>query len=100
MAKRWTGMWARRGTIFMARGLVIAAPRSGSGKTVVSLGLLAALRQAGHVVAPAKTGPDYIDPSFLARAAGRDCINLDPWSMAPARLKTLAALQSTGADLL
>lgn len=84
----------------MARGLVIAAPRSGSGKTVVSLGLLAALRQAGHVVAPAKTGPDYIDPSFLARAAGRDCINLDPWSMAPARLKTHAALQSTGADLL
>lgn len=84
----------------MAKGLVIAAPRSGSGKTVLTLGLLAALRQAGHVVAPAKTGPDYIDPSFLARAAGRDCVNLDPWSMAPARLKSLAALQATGAELL
>lgn len=84
----------------MANGLVIAAPRSGSGKTVVTLGLLAALRRRGVVVAPAKTGPDYIDPAFLGRAALREAINLDPWSMAPARLKALAATQATGADLL
>jgi cobyrinic acid a,c-diamide synthase len=83
-----------------ARGLVIAAPRSGSGKTVITLGLLAALRRRGLVVAPAKTGPDYIDPAFLTRAALRDAVNLDPWSMSPARLKSLAAIQSTGADLL
>jgi cobyrinic acid a,c-diamide synthase len=83
-----------------AKGLVIAAPRSGSGKTVITLGLLAALRRRGLVVAPAKTGPDYIDPAFLTRAALRDAVNLDPWSMSPARLKSLAAVQSTGADLL
>ena len=84
----------------MANGLVIAAPRSGSGKTVVTLGILAALRQRGVVVAPAKTGPDYIDPAFLGRAALRDAVNLDPWSMSPHRLKALAAMQATGADLL
>lgn len=84
----------------MANGLVIAAPRSGSGKTVITLGLLAALRRQGVVVAPAKTGPDYIDPAFLGRAALRDAVNLDPWSMRPARLKSLAATQATGADLL
>ena len=84
----------------MAKGIVIAAPRSGSGKTVVTLGLLAALRRQGVVVAPAKTGPDYIDPTFLGRAALRDAVNLDPWSMAPGRLKQLAATQAIGADLL
>ena len=84
----------------LARGLVVAAPRSGSGKTVVTLGLLAALRRRGTVVAPAKTGPDYIDPAFLGRAALRDAVNLDPWSMSAARLKSLAAMQATGADLL
>ena len=84
----------------LARGLVIAAPRSGSGKTVITLGLLAALRRRGVVVAPAKTGPDYIDPAFLGRAALREAVNLDPWSMSPARLKALAATQTTGADLL
>jgi cobyrinic acid a,c-diamide synthase len=84
----------------LAKGLVIAAPRSGSGKTVITLGLLAALRRRGTVVAPAKTGPDYIDPAFLSRAALREAVNLDPWSMSAARLKALAETQATGADLL
>ena len=84
----------------LARGLVIGAPRSGSGKTVVTLGLLAALRRRGMVVAPAKTGPDYIDPTFLSRAALREAVNLDPWSMSAQRLKSLAQMQATGADLL
>ena len=84
----------------LAKGLVIAAPRSGSGKTVVTLGILAALRRRGVIVAPAKTGPDYIDPAFLARAALREAVNLDPWSMSAARIKQLAAVQATGADLL
>ena len=93
-------MSGKSGVTFLANGLVIAAPRSGSGKTVITLGILAALRQRGVVVAPAKTGPDYIDPAFLGRAAMRDAVNLDPWSMSPHRLKSLAATQATGADLL
>ena len=84
----------------MTKGFIIAAPRSGSGKTVITLGILAALRQRGLVVAPAKTGPDYIDPAFLGRAALRDAVNLDPWSMSAARLKSLAQTQALGADFL
>lgn len=84
----------------MAKGLVVSAPRSGSGKTVITLGLLAALRRQGLVVAPAKSGPDYIDPQFSGRAAGRDAINLDPWAMPRDQLRALAGQQATGADLL
>lgn len=62
-------------------GLIIAAPRSGSGKTVLTLGLLRYLRRKGYRVAAAKTGPDYIDPSFLAAACGAPCRNLDAWAM-------------------
>ncbi len=84
----------------MAKGLVIAAPRSGSGKTLTTLGLLSALRRRGRVVAPAKTGPDYIDPVFHSHAAGRDAINLDPWAMSANQLRALADQHATGADLL
>ncbi|WP_026481314.1 cobyrinate a,c-diamide synthase [Ahrensia sp. 13_GOM-1096m] len=62
-------------------GFMIAAPHSGSGKTTVTLGLLRALRTAGVAVAPAKAGPDYIDPAFHAFASGELCFNLDPWAM-------------------
>ena len=82
-------------------GLIIAAPRSGSGKTVVTLGLLRYLRGKGYRVAAAKTGPDYIDPSFLAAACGAPCRNLDSWAM---RRESLAAeiqsLESSAATVL
>ncbi|MBT3400361.1 MAG: cobyrinic acid a,c-diamide synthase, partial [Rhodospirillaceae bacterium] len=65
------------------RGLIIAAPASGSGKTLLTLGLLRALRDAGHAVAGAKAGPDYIDPAFHTAASGRPAFNLDPWAMRP-----------------
>jgi len=84
----------------LARGFVIAAPASGSGKTVVTLGLMAALRRSGLAVAPAKTGPDYIDTAFLARAAGADALNLDPWAMSSGQLRARAAGHAAGQDLL
>lgn len=77
-------------------GLLVAAPSSGSGKTVVTLGLLRALRDGGYRVASAKAGPDYIDPAFHAAATGRSAANLDSWAMRPATLAR--RLAETGAD--
>jgi len=82
------------------KGIVIAAVRSGSGKTVMTLGLVAALQGRGIAVAPAKTGPDYIDTAILARTAGRSAANLDPWAMSDARLRQLASTHAEDADLL
>ncbi len=82
----------------MADGLVIAAPASGSGKTVVTLALLSALKARAVNVASAKAGPDYIDPRFHERATGRPCVNLDPWAMRPGLVHALAA--GSACDLL
>ncbi|WP_127090424.1 cobyrinate a,c-diamide synthase [Aquabacter cavernae] len=75
----------------MTRALMIAAPRSGSGKTTVTLGLLCALRRRGIDVRAAKSGPDYIDPAFHAAATGQAGLNLDSWAMPPDLLGALAA---------
>ena len=80
-------------------GLVIAAPRSGGGKTTVTLGLLAALRARGLKVQPFKCGPDYIDPAFHAAAAGRASVNLDSWAMRRSTVDGLLAAHLPGADL-
>jgi cobyrinic acid a,c-diamide synthase len=61
--------------------VVIAGLRGGSGKTTLSLGLVAAWRQRVGEVVPFKKGPDYIDAGWLALAAGQPCYNLDPYMM-------------------
>lgn len=72
------------------RGLILAAPSSGSGKTTITLGLLRAFADLGVSVRGAKSGPDYIDPQFHAAAARLPCPNLDAWAMSTDRLRSLA----------
>jgi cobyrinic acid a,c-diamide synthase len=56
---------------------LIAAPSSGSGKTLLTLSLIAWARQQGQSIQPFKVGPDYLDPQLLTAASGRPCRNLD-----------------------
>jgi len=81
-------------------GLIIAAPSSGSGKTVLTLGLLAHLAHTGHKVASAKAGPDYIDPAFHAQATERACLNMDSWAMRPETLAGAAHRLADNADII
>ena len=72
----------------MTKAMLIAAPMSGSGKTSLCRGLVAALAQgaAGRPLSiqTFKMGPDYLDPLHLKAASGRECHNLDPWMMGEA----------------
>ena len=82
----------------MARLFVSAAHKS-SGKTMVSVGIAAALRLRGLVVQPYKKGPDYIDPMWLTAAAGRSCRNLDFHTMGREEIRTEFVHHGEGADL-
>ena len=84
----------------MASGLILAAPASGSGKTVLCAGLLAHYRERGLAVRAFKAGPDYIDPGYHRLATGHDCVNLDPWGMRPETLARRLNALATGADLV
>jgi cobyrinic acid a,c-diamide synthase len=83
-----------------ACGLIIGAPRSGSGKTSVTLGLIVALVRRGLKVRGMKSGPDYIDPGFHAAATNAPGFNLDSWAMPPALLRRLAAEAAAASDLV
>jgi cobyrinic acid a,c-diamide synthase len=80
--------------------LVVAGTRSGAGKTTVATGLMAALRRRGRKVAPAKVGPDFIDPGYHSLATGRPGRNLDLWMSGRDAIAPLAARAAAGADLL
>ena len=84
----------------MTAAFLIAAPRSGSGKTILTLGLMRAFSRQGLRVAGLKNGPDYIDPAFHAAATGRASLNLDTWAMPPDLVGALAAQATIGSDLV
>lgn len=79
--------------------LILAAPHSGSGKTTVAAGLIAALTARRLRVAPFKVGPDYIDPSLHAQAAGRPCHNLDAWMLGEDALRELFLRHTRDCDV-
>jgi cobyrinic acid a,c-diamide synthase len=84
----------------MIKTILIAAPASGSGKTLVTLGLIRALRNKGLKVASAKLGPDYIDGRFHEAASGQPCINLDYWAMGSAQCAARLEEIGQGQDLV
>ena len=77
----------------------ISAARKSSGKTSITIGLCAALHARGLSVQPYKKGPDYIDPHWLARAAGNSCYNLDFYTMERDEIVELFHRYSTAADI-
>ncbi|MFB7465398.1 cobyrinate a,c-diamide synthase [Streptomyces sp. NPDC056224] len=79
--------------------LVVAAPSSGSGKTTVATGLMAAFSERGLAVSPHKAGPDYIDPGYHALATGRPGRNLDAFMCGPELVAPLFAHGAAGCDL-
>ena len=79
--------------------VIISAPWSGSGKTTVSMGIMAALCEAGLAVQPFKTGPDFIDPQYHKKITGRVSRNLDGWMMKAAGVRETYARGCEGADI-
>ena len=83
---------------FISR-ITFAALRGGSGKTIASLGITRALSNRGKTIAVFKKGPDYIDAAWLARAAGRQCCNLDPYLMSREAIIRSFLRRSAASDL-
>ena len=79
--------------------IVVAGADSGVGKTLVTAGLIGALRRRGMLVQPFKCGPDYIDPGWHGFAAGRPCRNLDAWMTGEAAMRESFARGCEGVDV-
>ena len=80
--------------------ILIGGTHSGVGKTSLTLALVAALRRRGYRVQTFKAGPDFLDPTHLARASGRPCYNLDGWMMGRKYMENLVARVTTDADMV
>ncbi len=96
------GCQSHRAVCKTAKGmshLLVSAAHKSSGKTTVSIGLCAALKQRGLTVQPFKKGPDYIDPMWLSRAAGRACHNLDTHISSRSAVTETFAHAMQGADI-
>lgn len=78
---------------------VIAAPKSNSGKTIVTLGLLKALRNRGYNIQPFKSGPDYIDPKHHTLISGRNSYNLDCWMSSKEHVQSLFSIHTQDTDI-
>ncbi len=83
----------------MTRGFVIGATGSGTGKTTISLAILACLKDMGYTVAPFKVGPDFIDPGHHANVCGQTSYNLDSWMLPKAYNQTLFDKKTKNADI-
>jgi cobyrinic acid a,c-diamide synthase len=81
------------------RGIVIAGPASGVGKTTVALGLMAACRRRGLVVQPFKCGPDFIDAGHHTRVCDRPSRNLDGWMLSLETNRAVFAEHARTADV-
>ena len=82
------------------KGILLAAPSSGSGKTSAACALMAAFQASGYQVRSCKCGPDYIDPMFHREVLGIGSENLDLFFSSPEELKALYEEHSRGADLV
>lgn len=83
-----------------APALLVAAPRSGAGKTTLTIGLIAALGEHGRQVRALKCGPDYIDAGFLAAVSGADCANIDSWAMSYGHMAAILRAAGDPQELL
>jgi cobyrinic acid a,c-diamide synthase len=91
-------MAVRGDTVTIAR-IMIAGTNSGVGKTTITLGVMAGLTRLGYAVQPYKVGPDYIDPSYHAKATGNPGINLDTTLTSPAIIKESFVRYGTGKSI-
>ena len=79
--------------------LLISAAHKSSGKTVLSIGICAALRGRGVNVQTFKKGPDYIDPMWLKQATERNCYNLDFWTQSENEIRDMFSQHAHTADI-
>lgn len=81
------------------KGFLIAADKSGSGKTTITTGIIRELTRRGGKVSPYKCGPDYIDTLHHSKASGRKANNLDTVMLSEDKVREVFAMGADGADV-